>query len=244
MSPADDPADGLTLDPGLTRDCVDPWQYVEFRVNGDVAPCCKRPGVGNLATQNLPTILNGEPIRALRASLLGGELDHICATCTMRVPTTPIALIEKVSQLLAEVEVPPHFEPGAYLRVNPDVAGRNISPPQHFLASGRFEGRRLLPGPRSVPLTIEFDPEAYLLMNPDVAQTGQDPREHFLLRGQFEGRRLLPGPCSVPFTIEFDREAYLLMNPDVARAGQDAREHFLRHGQYEGRKLRSCVISD
>jgi hypothetical protein len=190
MFPADDPSDGLTLGPGLTRDCVDPWTYVEFRVNGDVAPCCKRPGIGNLASQNLPAILNGEPVRALRASLLEGALDRTCADCTMRAPTTPAALTAKVSQLLAEVRVPPAFEPGAYLRANPDLAGKNIDPLQHFLAYGRFEGRRLLPGPRSVPLTIEFDSEAYLLMNPDVAEASRDPRNHFLVAGQYEGRKL------------------------------------------------------
>jgi len=190
MSAADDPDDGLTLDPGQTRDCVDPWTYVEFRVNGDVAPCCVRSGVGNLATQGLAMILNGEPVRALRAALLGGALDRTCADCTMRAPTTPAALTERVAQLLAEVAVPPAFEPGAYLRANPDLAGKNVDPIQHFLAHGRFEGRRLLPGPRSVPLTIEFDPESYLLMNPDVAQAGREPRDHFLLSGQYEGRKL------------------------------------------------------
>ncbi len=139
--------------------------------------------------------------------------------------------------------MPSHFEPEAYLRANPDVASRNVDASQHFLACGRLEGRRLLPGSATVPITIEFDSKAYLLMNPDVAKTGQDPREHFLLSGQYEGRRLLPGPCSVPLTIEFDPEAYLLINPDVARAARDPREHFLSCGQYEGRKIRPRVIS-
>ena len=242
MLAADDTSNGLALGPGLTRDCVDPWKYVEFRVNGDVAPCCRRPGVGNLASQSLGEILNGQPVRALRASLLDGTLDQRCANCTMRAPTTPAALIEKVSGLLAAVSVPPHFEPGAYLRANPDLADGKIDPRQHFLTRGRFEGRRLLPGPRSVPLTIEFDPDTYLQMNPDVAEACQDPREHFLLVGQYEGRRLPPGARSVPLTIEFDREAYLLMNPDVAQAGREPSEHYQASGRYEGRKLRPRVI--
>jgi Iron-sulfur cluster-binding domain len=236
----------------MTRDCVDPWKYVEFRVNGDIAPCCVRKGVGNLASEALATILNGEPIRALRASLLGGALDRVCWNCTMRAPTTPAALTDRVSQLLAEVAVPGGFEPATYLQANPDVARQNIDPSKHFLDHGRFEGRRLRPGPRSVPLTLEFDPDAYLLTNPDVARAGQDPREHFLRQGQYEGRpygqykgrRLVPGPRSAPMTIQFDPESYLLMNQDVARADQDPQEHFLRHGLYEGRKLRPEVTTE
>jgi hypothetical protein len=192
MSPADGLSDGLALDTGLTRDCVDPWTYVEFRVSGDVAPCCVRLGVGNLAFQSLAAILNGGPIRALRSALLDGALDGTCANCTMRAPTTPAALKEKVLQLLADVTVPPSFEPAAYLQANPDLAAKKIEPLHHFLVHGRFEGRRLLPGPRSVAVTFEFDAEAYLLMNPDVARAGVDPWEHFLRSGQFEGRRLRP----------------------------------------------------
>jgi len=29
-----------------TRDCRDPWSYVEIMVNGDVKPCCVREAVG------------------------------------------------------------------------------------------------------------------------------------------------------------------------------------------------------
>ena len=104
----------------------------------------------------------------------------------------PAALKEKVIQLLGDATVPVSFEPAAYLLANPDVAASNFEPRQHFLTHGRFEGRRLLPGPRSVSVTFEFDAEAYLLMNPDVARAGVDPWEHFLRSGQFEGRKLRP----------------------------------------------------
>jgi hypothetical protein len=192
MPQVDQSAGDLTLAPGLTRDCVDPWEYVEFRVNGDVAPCCARPGVGNLASQNLAAILNGDAIRALRAALLQGTLDRACTNCTLRAPTTPAVLTEKVEQLLSKVAVPPLFEPASYLAANPDVAAPNVDPLHHFLAYGRFEGRRLLPGPHTLPVTFDFDPELYLLMNPDVARAGRDPREHFLHEGRYEGRKLRP----------------------------------------------------
>jgi len=126
-----------------TRDCLDPWSYVEVRVNGDVAPCCVRGPVGNLAEATLAQILSGEPVRRLRAELLAGDLDPICAGCRQRGPMAPQHLQQKVRALRAEVRLPAGFDPQAYLRANPDVAAAGFAAEAHFLNYGYLEGRSL-----------------------------------------------------------------------------------------------------
>jgi hypothetical protein len=128
-----------------TRDCRDPWSYVEIMVNGDVKPCCVREAVGNLAEATLPEILSGEPIRRLRAALLTGNLDSICAGCRQRAPIAPAAFRQKIRALREEVKLPTEFEADAYLRANPDVAEAGTAADAHFLSYGYLEGRLLQP---------------------------------------------------------------------------------------------------
>ena len=85
---------------GMTRDCLDPWTYAELDTNGDVKPCCARGGIGNLGRSSLLEILNDEPIRQLRASLLSGHIDRECAECTLKPPIRPEVLQETVRNLL------------------------------------------------------------------------------------------------------------------------------------------------
>jgi len=128
-----------------TRDCRDPWVYIEIMVNGDVKPCCVRDAVGNLGEKSLPEILMDEPIRRLRAELLTGNLDAVCTACKQRAPIGPEAFRQKIRALRDEVHLPPGFNAGAYLRANPDVAAAGSSADAHFLSSGYLEGRVLRP---------------------------------------------------------------------------------------------------
>jgi hypothetical protein len=131
--------------PQTTRDCRDPWSYVEINVNGDVRPCCVREAVGNLAEATLAEILLGEPIRRLRAELLTGNLDAVCTGCRQRAPITPAAFQQKIRALRQEVRLPPDFDADAYLRANPDVMEAGATADAHFLSSGYLEGRVLQP---------------------------------------------------------------------------------------------------
>jgi hypothetical protein len=131
--------------PKSTRDCVDPWTYVEVRVNGDVSPCCARGPVGNLKEASLAEILWGEPIRRLRTELLTGNLDGTCDGCRARAPIAPEALQQKVRALRREVRLPADFDGDAYLRANPDVAEAGTAADTHFLSYGYLEGRSLRP---------------------------------------------------------------------------------------------------
>ena len=182
----------LTIDPGRTRSCLDPWTYVEFRVDGSVAPCCVRPSVGSLQESTLSEILNGPSIRALRASLLTGRLDAFCTRCSAKAPTTPEQLQARVRAEISAATVPVDFDPSSYRLANPDAGQTNEDSRRHFRHVGRYEGRDLRPRVGSVMIEVEFDPDSYLEANPDVAAAGVDPVRHYLQFGRKEGRRLRP----------------------------------------------------
>ncbi len=126
-----------------TRDCLDPWTYVEVRVNGDVAPCCVRGPVGNISEASLAEILDGPHVRQLRAELLTGHLDATCAGCRQRAPIEPSLFREKIRTLRDQVRLPEVFDPTSYLFANPDVARAGIPAERHFLKFGYLEGRPL-----------------------------------------------------------------------------------------------------
>ncbi len=80
----------------------------------------------------------------------------------------------------------PNFDIGLYLSHNPDVAAAGIDPLEHYLHSGRAEGRVAYPAVGNV--VGGFDAQYYLQHNPDVAAAHVDPREHFNTYGWHEGR--------------------------------------------------------
>jgi radical SAM protein with 4Fe4S-binding SPASM domain len=66
-----------------------PWLYysLTIHVNGDVVPCCRDPKgievVGNILTQSLDEVWNGEPFRAFRARLHRDQGSiEICRLCS------------------------------------------------------------------------------------------------------------------------------------------------------------------
>lgn len=185
-------SDAGSVPEGMTRECYDPWNYVEFRANGDVAPCCFRPAIGNIRAQTPSEILNGTAARKLRAELLYGSLDRFCGPCRGKrlIPTD--AFQAAVSQRLEAVQLPPGFDPQLYLAANPDVAEGGLDPINHFLRYGRLEARPLRPPPPEGEHVITFEAELYLQANPDIARLGIDPFEHFQRYGQYEGRPLRP----------------------------------------------------
>jgi hypothetical protein len=99
----------------MTRDCIDPWTYIELGANGDVKPCCAHSSIGNLQQQNLSQILDGEPIRQLRAELLGGTLNSYCADCRLRAPTKPESLQQRVQGLIKDAA---SAEPHPFISAN------------------------------------------------------------------------------------------------------------------------------
>lgn len=87
------------------------------------------------------------------------------------------------------------FDVDWYLATYPDVAANGMDPLEHYLTSGRDEGRLPLPPPNDSPSMRQvagFDSAWYLATYPDVAAAGIEPLEHYLASGRDEGR--LPGP--------------------------------------------------
>ncbi len=93
------------------------------------------------------------------------------------------------------------FDPGFYLKENPDVASAGMNPLEHFLRSGAKEGRK--PSPL-------FDPQYYLSTYTDVAAAGMNPLVHFIRSGATEGRN----PSAA-----FETSLYLKLYPDVEKTG-------------------------
>jgi hypothetical protein len=128
---------------GMTRNCVDPWEYIEFTARGEVRPCCVRPPIGNLQEQNIASILNGSQVRELRSNLLTGNLDLICKSCHLAPPVEIRVFQERIRGLVEQAQPMSGFSEGAYLRANPDVAEAREDPRVHFSVWGRLEARPL-----------------------------------------------------------------------------------------------------
>lgn len=71
------------------------------------------------------------------------------------------------------------FDPEWYKQANPDIAESGMSPQEHYVRSGAFEGRN--PGPN-------FDTMSYYIANRDVADAGWPALVHYAMFGQAEGR--------------------------------------------------------
>jgi hypothetical protein len=92
------------LPPGLTRDCLAPWAQLEVRLDGGIALCCARPPIGNLKSQSLKELVNGEAARELRSQLLNGTVDSYCRQCLLAPATTPETLKARVTWVLRNVK--------------------------------------------------------------------------------------------------------------------------------------------
>jgi MoaA/NifB/PqqE/SkfB family radical SAM enzyme len=70
----------------MTRNCAEPWKYVFLCADGQVKPCCAYDvAIGDLRTESLKQIVNGQRIRDLRAKLLSGNLaGTLCEHCSLR----------------------------------------------------------------------------------------------------------------------------------------------------------------
>ena len=144
------------------------------------------------------------------------------------------------------------FDQAYYLDTNPDIAGSNVDPFEHFFLYGFREARKP---------NLAFDSRWYLEAYPEVKAADVNPLLHFALAGEREGRRpnllfetewyrkrhgldeddsaLLhylaarnDGASPIP---QFDPVYYLATYPDVAVAGIDPFEHYMLAGFAEGR---------
>ena len=100
-----------------------------------------------------------------------------------------IDFANSTSEPLWAMELANFVEPVWYLHMNPDVAGADVEPIQHYCEHGLHENR----SPNRF-----FDPIFYLEMNPDVRVSGRPAFAHFLEFGRFEGRK-----CRLEVDVEW-----------------------------------------
>lgn len=84
----------------MTRDCLDPWNYVYILADSSVKHCCVAlEPIGNLNNgQKLSSILNSDKIKKIRQGLLSGNLENDCLLCTQKTWIEIEKLKEKVEK--------------------------------------------------------------------------------------------------------------------------------------------------
>lgn len=80
---------GKTSQTQFTRDCSDPWTYLEVTPDLKLRPCCNFAPIVDWESMDLPIedIRDTEPFKQLRNSLMTGKLSSTCASCHMRPMT-------------------------------------------------------------------------------------------------------------------------------------------------------------
>jgi MoaA/NifB/PqqE/SkfB family radical SAM enzyme len=74
------------VDAGETRDCTDPWSFIQILSNSEVRPCCfSEVRAGSLhATNTIMDVMNSPTVKQLRRQLLDGTLDDYCRICSFK----------------------------------------------------------------------------------------------------------------------------------------------------------------
>ncbi|MBF0877895.1 hypothetical protein HKD21_13770 [Gluconobacter cerevisiae] len=140
------------------------------------------------------------------------------------------------------------FDTQFYLDSNPDVGSAELNPLEHYVMSGRAEGRPAAPNEMAHEISVapdkrdlheemllsgmevvaeDFDVRFYRRRNPDIKGTDDDLFRHFMTIGWKEGR----DPSG-----RFDVAYYLWANPDVAAAEINPLLHYRLHSATEIRR--------
>ncbi|APZ55206.1 hypothetical protein [Salipiger abyssi] len=103
-------------------------------------------------------------------------LVHVRTASWQNGPADGVPAFARQIEILGES---PLFDPSWYLQTYPDVVESGMSPKEHYVRAGAFEGRN--PGP-------EFDTMAYYVANPDIAHAGWPALVHYAAFGKADGR--------------------------------------------------------
>lgn len=98
-----------------TRNCLDPWEYIEFRPGGSVSPCCFEHAFTEQMTTDLYQLRNSDSFRTLRENLIKGNLGFQCRICPIRGMVTVEAFRERLESIQAEIGDP--LAPAQQLKV-------------------------------------------------------------------------------------------------------------------------------
>jgi hypothetical protein len=71
---------------GTTRDCLDPWSYLEITASGGLKPCCVMPPLQSMdgTPDSALRAASSAPFKKLRRELLSGKLNSECDACHHR----------------------------------------------------------------------------------------------------------------------------------------------------------------
>lgn len=70
---------------GQTRNCLDPWHFMQIEASGNFLPCCWHSATGFLdSVKKAGNLFNNSAIKSLRWNLLSGNLDSHCTQCPSR----------------------------------------------------------------------------------------------------------------------------------------------------------------
>ena len=72
--------------PSSSKICVLPWLHLNVNPSGSVSHCCVNSSfiVGNLSSQSLSDIWNGEPMKLIRKQMMNGVEPFPCKSCFER----------------------------------------------------------------------------------------------------------------------------------------------------------------
>lgn len=95
-----------------TRDCFDPWSFLQVLSDGSVRPCCAAsftPGrIGKDGT--LEEIMDAPQLREMRAGLLSGDLSQDCRSCSYK-SKMPIKEFKRALDAFIAHEILPPLPP-------------------------------------------------------------------------------------------------------------------------------------
>jgi hypothetical protein len=72
---------------GFTRDCTDPWTFMQVFASTEIRPCCFSPlkiGSVEKSKGGIEGALNSDTVVNLRKGLLMGNLDEYCSMCSFK----------------------------------------------------------------------------------------------------------------------------------------------------------------
>jgi MoaA/NifB/PqqE/SkfB family radical SAM enzyme len=106
--------------------CKQPWQSPVITQTGKVLPCCIAPesaAVGDLSvTPDLAAILDSDPARAVRASILDGKSVLPCDNCSLASELPLADFVQEIKEWQGVAAAPPR-EIARHLAVWPDLFG-------------------------------------------------------------------------------------------------------------------------
>jgi MoaA/NifB/PqqE/SkfB family radical SAM enzyme len=107
----------------LTRDCLDPWNNLEISARGEVRPCCNFDSIGRFDSdgRDIRGLRNTGAFRALRESLLSGNLQSPCQRCHIRSTVPVVTLKQRVEAAVRGLPSPDPLDPLPIAHVRIDI---------------------------------------------------------------------------------------------------------------------------